>query len=100
MFYKNSVEEIERIIKNKHQRLESEKSNNPSSGLKNQKLKHILWMCQEIREMNTSDQVMLSKSAEYIGWIFCSMEEMLYFRNYRSRELADLDSKKGLNITH
>jgi hypothetical protein len=62
---------------------------------------HILWMCEGIKNMDTTSLDAAFKAARWLGWILCAVEVMAEgWTNQISRDLVRQDVTQGYDRPH
>ncbi len=61
---------------------------------------HVLWLCKQIEDMNSTSLADALKASRLIGRILVHMETMGFWCNPRSEELIRKDCELGLDRPH
>lgn len=61
---------------------------------------YLLWMCEQVQNMDTSSIEAALKAARWIGWIFAHVEMLGLWNNTHTRDITREDVQQGLDRPH
>lgn len=90
MFYRHTIDEIKTVLKEAGYKAVKSSSAKPTP-------EHVLWMCEELTQLDAAPRNNATKAGRWIGWMLAVME--LHFchvwTNEKSRQLIRQDVQAG-----
>ena len=100
MYYQKTITEVRRIIEEVSPGIKPKFIDLSSWGASPVTSSYILWMCDQVEEMDTSSIKHAVKAGRWIGYILSQMETRGYWSNSQSRALTREDHLSGLDLPH
>ena len=101
MYYQGTIEAVEAEIKNQFPDSVAEYHDLESGELLKPVLpSYLLWMCEEVRQMDISSLDDATKAARWLGWINAQVEFHGLWHNNCTRDLVRADKQAGLHLPH
>lgn len=98
MFYEATIKAVEMLVQELEPGVLAQELDIPKSGPV--PLPYLLWMAEEVKNMDTSSLELAVKAGRWIGWILREIEVQGFWDNNHSRDLTREDKVNGLDRPH